>query len=121
MAYSSVLFSCLCLDGLEKDGTKLLTTNLYGIINAIRSFSLSVKVSHLWNHCRSLSKIDYGGVGKLRHIGTHIILVHIHSNYMLISSSKVFFWELSLFNEAIFKSNLKNLIDHLAQSTVRCR
>ena len=39
---------------------------------------------------------------------------------MLIPSSKISFWELSLFNEAIFKSNLKNSID-LAQSRACCR
>ena len=44
MTYSSVRFSCLCLYGLEKGGNKLLTTNLYSIINAMRSSSLSVKV-----------------------------------------------------------------------------
>ena len=36
---------------------------------------------------------------------------------MLIPSSKISFWELSLFNEAIFKSNLKKFNDHLAKST----
>ena len=36
-------------------------------------------------------------------------------------SSKIYFWELSLFNEAIFKWNLKNFNEQLAHSTARYR
>ena len=53
-------------------------------------------------------------------IGTHIILLHIHSKYVDFIIQDIFL-ELSLFNEVILKSNLKNSIAHLAQSTARCR
>ena len=36
---------------------------------------------------------------------------------MLISSFKISFWKLPLFNEAISKSHLKNSSDHLVQNT----
>ena len=89
MAYSSVLLHMLIYIG----GNKLLTTNLYNIINAIRSSSLSILViNHLWNLCRCLSQIHHGGVGgKLRHLGTHIILLHIHSKYVGSIIQVIFF------------------------------
>ena len=52
------------------------------------------------DHRRRLSQIHHGGVGST-----------------FIASVSIFhpFWELSLFNEAIFKSNLKNLNEQLAE------
>ena len=45
---------------------------------------------------------------------TYIMWLHIHSKFVDYSS-KISFWELYLFHEAIFKSNLKNSNDQQAQ------
>ena len=47
---------------------------------------------------------------------TYIIWLHIHSK-CVDYSSKISFWELYLFHEAIFKSDLKNPNDQLEQSS----
>ena len=120
MAYSSVPFSCVCLYRLEKGRNKLLATNLYSIINAICSSSLSVLVYLSFMESLSTSESDPSWSRWLAQTtqGRTLFCSTFTAN-MLISSSKICFGELPLFNETILKSNLKNFSDPLAQLRVQ--
>ena len=125
MAYilNSVLFSCVCLYRVENGGNKLLTNLSYHCI----AFGIDILY---FVFVIGLVIIICGIIVDVRVRFTMVALVSFNSNTSFGSTfiasvsifhPRIYFWELSLFNEAILKPNLKNFNEQLAQSTARYR